>query len=261
MSDIVGFANGLPVSFYLLAFAAGFAGGIVRGYCGFGFALAAVPVLTILVPPVEAVPAVLPLELAIGAATVATQRTHAKKEVLGFLCVGTLIGTPLGVFVLASTPAHVMKTLIGAFVLFGVAVILLRPGSKALLQRVPLVGVGLTSGLLNGSSGMSGPPAIVALLGSDLPAASARATLMAFIAFSAFLGIALGIAKGFYTATTISWVLLMLPGAILGGFTGVKAYSFLPQSLYRSISVSVLFAIAVLAIAGASTILHAAVAG
>lgn len=260
MSGVMGFSNGfLPV--YLLAFAAGFAGGIVRGYCGFGFALAAVPVLTLAVSPVEAVPAVLPLELAIGAATFATQREHARRELLGLLCAGTLVGTPLGIFVLASTPAHVMKALIGVFVLVGVAIILLKPGSKALLRRIPLFGVGLTSGLLNGSSGMSGPPAIVALLGSDLPAAPARATLMAFIAFSAFLGIVLGLFKGFYTPATLSWVLLMLPGAVVGGVAGVKAYSLLPQNLYRPISVSVLFAIAVLAITGASAILHVAAAG
>ncbi|MFA6180478.1 MAG: sulfite exporter TauE/SafE family protein, partial [Candidatus Methylopumilus sp.] len=99
-------------SFYIVALA-GFFGGVVRGYSGFGFALAAVPILTIGLPPSVAVSAVFPLELAIGLLTLPSERKNIDFRVLRRLTFGAAIGTPFGVTVLRALPTEWMRILIG----------------------------------------------------------------------------------------------------------------------------------------------------
>jgi len=96
-------------------------GGIVRGYSGFGFALAAMPILTIAMSPVQAVPVVFPLEFAIGVLTLPMERRSIDLRVLKWLALGALLGTPIGVTVVALLPTEWTRLLLGLAV--GVAVI------------------------------------------------------------------------------------------------------------------------------------------
>ena len=57
---------------------AGLLGGFVRGYSGFGFALASVPLLNLAFPPALSIPSVLIVECLIGVVTVAGQRASAE---------------------------------------------------------------------------------------------------------------------------------------------------------------------------------------
>eukprot|EP01035_Chromulina_nebulosa_P056219 gene56218-77058_t len=77
----------------LIIVIAGIFGGIVRGYSGFGFALAAMPILTIAVSPAMAVPAVFPLECLIGLFTLPRERGNVDVSVLKWLALGSCIGS------------------------------------------------------------------------------------------------------------------------------------------------------------------------
>ncbi|MGB7241343.1 MAG: TSUP family transporter, partial [Sulfitobacter sp.] len=75
---------------------AGLVGGAVRGYSGFGFGMAAVPIAMLALPPVLAIPAVLIHEMIIGLFTAQKVRTDVAWHPFGWLFAGTLIGTPMG---------------------------------------------------------------------------------------------------------------------------------------------------------------------
>ena len=232
---------------------AGIFGGFVRGYSGFGFALAAVPILTLVLPPVIAIPAVLPIELAIGLVTLPHERTHVAWQPCGWLVAGTIVGTPLGLTVLAAIPAEPMRIVIGVLVIVAAAILWRRPVlSDASLGRYPLLGAGLISGLLNGGTAMSGPPAIVALLGSKLETRAVRATLIAFIAFSAALGLTIAATRGLITPETATVSALMLPSAALGGALGLAVFSWTPNIHYRPASLALLALVSVSAVVSTS---------
>jgi uncharacterized protein len=235
-----------------LAVLAGLMGGFVRGYSGFGFALAAMPILTLVLPPAAAVPAILLLELAIGAATIPELRGDIARPVLSYLVLGTLFGTPLGLTVLAFAPAEAMRLVVGTVVVIAVLVLWQRP---ALVARAtgaaPLASAGFVSGLLNGGTAMSGPPVIVALLGSGLPVQATRATMMAFVAVSAALGIALAVAGGLYSSNMLLTTLIMMPCAIAGTVAGNAVFASTADAHYRPASLAILFTIACVAIGGA----------
>ncbi len=88
----------IPVIF-LVAFA-GLLAGFVRGYSGFGFGLAAMPLLTIALLPQVAVPAILLLEVLLFAVSFSGARVFTAYPSLGWLAAGTLVGTPIGVVAL-----------------------------------------------------------------------------------------------------------------------------------------------------------------
>ena len=241
-----------PLTLTVLAAFAGLLGGFVRGYSGFGFALAAMPILTLVLPPAAAVPAILPIELAIGMVTIPEFRGDVARPTLGYLVLGTLVGTPLGLTVLAFAPAEAMRFAIGVAVFIAVLVLWRRPVPAARVTGIgPFAGAGLISGLLNGGTALSGPPVIVALLASGLPVQATRATIMAFIAISAALGIALAFAGGLYTANILLTALIIAPCAAAGAFAGNAVFARTAHGHYRSASLAILLAVACVAIGGA----------
>lgn len=249
----------LPPSMLIaLTALAGLMGGFVRGYSGFGFALAAMPVLTLLLPPAMAVPAILLLELAIGVATIPERRRDISRPALRYLVLGTLLGTPLGLTALAFAPTEVMRLAVGAVVVIAVVVLWQRPAPVAgLTGAAPLAGAGFVSGLLNGGTAMSGPPVIIALLGSGLPAQATRATMMAFVAVSAALGISLAVATGLYTSETLVTTLIMVPCAAVGALVGSAVFAGTADAHYRRASLAILFTVACIAVGGACwSLLH-----
>jgi uncharacterized protein len=227
-------------------------GGFARGYSDFGFALAAMPILTLLLAPAVAAPAILLLEFAIGVATILERRGDIARPVLRYLVPGTLLGTPLGLTALAFAPAEAMRLALGAVVVVAVLVLWQRPAPVAdLIGAASLAGAGFVSGLLNGGTAMNGPPVIIALLGSGLPTQAIRATIMAFVAASVALGISLAVVSGLYASETLVTTLIMLPCAAVGALVGNTEFARTADARYGPASRAILFTVAGVAVAGA----------
>jgi uncharacterized membrane protein YfcA len=236
----------------VLILIAGFFGGFVRGYSGFGFALAAMPILTIALSPIAAVPAVFPLEFAIGLLTFPVERNNVELDVLKWLALGAIIGTPVGMTVLALVPAEIMRLVLGLAV--AVATFRAWRGQREAVakSRANLALIGFFSGCLNGGTAMSGPPVIVSLLGSNMPVLKARATLIAFIAMSACFGIILSASHRAYSPNVGVVSLIMAPAAAVGCTLGLLIFSYVPRRVYRSVSLYLLAAAMSIAVVTAS---------
>lgn len=242
----------------LIILLAGVFGGIVRGYAGFGFALAAMPVLTMAVSPAIAVPAVFPLECLIGLVTFPRERVNVDVSVLKWLLLGAIIGTPLGIGVLSLVPANPMRLVVALAV--AAATFRAWRGQRETMAKTPanLASIGFLSGCLNGGTAMSGPPVIVSLLGSNMPLIAARATLIVFIAMSAGFGIVLSAANGAYSLGVGCISTVMAPAAAVGCALGMLAFSQGPRHHYRSISLSLLaFAMAIAIVTASSALIKA----
>lgn len=229
----------------VLLLAAGISGGFFRGYSGFGFALSAVPILNMGVAPAVAVPSVLTLECSIGLLTTPGEKAHIEWGVLRNLTVGTLLGTPIGILILYSAPAEVTRLLVTAATLLAVAVMWRRPKIAFFESGRTLAMAGLLSGLLNGGTAMSGPPAVLALMAGSLSTRRARATLMGFILFSAALGIGISTLYGLQTVATLRNAAIMAPAVLIGTLAGSRLFHYLPEHSYRVASLAALAAISV----------------
>lgn len=233
---------------------AGLVGGLVRGYSGFGFALAAVPILALVVPPAVAVPTVVLMELVIGGVTLPSVHASIHRPTFLALAAGSLAGTPLGLLFLRSLPAEPMRIVVAGMVLVSVVLIALSSRRKRANARGPVIAAaGFVSGLMNGGTAMSGPPAILIVLGSNLDGRMARATLIVFLLFSGVLAFAISAGFGLVGAVTFTNAAIMALPVAAGTFTGTRLFAVMPEAHYRQVSLAILTVVACVTLASALT--------
>ena len=211
--------------------------GIVRGYSGFGFSLAAVPLLSLILPLNMVVPLALALEaLGILPALPRLWR-HADWPALSLLLFGSILAMPLGVYILHVGAPWLLRPAIAVLVLLAVALIWHPP---RLGQDVSTPGsallAGATSGVLNGAAAMSGPPIIVFMLSSLRSHESMRATMMLFFSASAAVTLAVGLGTGTYAPPHLGLLLWCLPVLALGIEAGILLQRLATPLLARRVA-------------------------
>lgn len=219
---------------------------VLRAFSGFGFALAAMPLLVLVIDPARAVVLCALLSLVAGLRTVRRSITESDRGLLKPLLIGSLIGTPIGVALLDLLPAETMKLLIGGGVL-GSALLLWRTGVMAGAGRGLALPVGLSAGLMGGALAIPGPPIVVFLLGTEPDARRARATLMAFFNLTSVMSLIGYTFTGKIDEISPAQFALALPCLLFGDWLGFRLFERFGSAHHRSISLLVLALIGVMA--------------
>ncbi len=161
------------------------------GVSGFGFSLAAVPLLTLTLPAREAIPVVAALQFLCCLPALGRDRVDADWSLVITLSLAALLGLAPGIVLLRLIDNRVAHLLVGGIVL----ICLLLLSAAKLAPRTPkfstIAGVGVVSGLMQGIAGMAGPPVILLMMLSEYEAAAVRASLIAYflvVSAAAFLG-------------------------------------------------------------------------
>jgi uncharacterized membrane protein YfcA len=178
--------NGLSVELgsLIVSIVAVFGAGIIRGYSGFGFAMVAVTSMSLVLPPAQVVPTVLVLEVLASLRLVPQVRKDIDWYSLRWLLLGSLVGIPFGVYLLATIPPAPMRIFISLMVLIA-SILLMRGFSWKRMPGIILILItGLACGMLNGAAAIGGPPVILFYLSSPAGVKTSRASIIAY-----FLGI------------------------------------------------------------------------
>ena len=138
-----------------------FLASFVMGLTGFGIALVAMAFLPWLMSPVTAIVLLTVYALVFSLAVVVQLRRDLTPRALVDLLMGTVAGTPIGVWVLASLPVSALNRLIGLVLVVVVVLELRRVMPRRLVGRAWALGAGFLSGVLGGAVGTPGPPVIV----------------------------------------------------------------------------------------------------
>jgi uncharacterized membrane protein YfcA len=235
----------------VLVFGTVFLAGFLRGFTGFGFALAAVPVLTLFVEPAAVVPAIPIVAMVAGAEQLPRAWKSANWHAIYRLLIGAVLGAPFGVFALTYFSANVMRIMIGLVLLL--AVLALWRGYK-FKQRPPTgaqVGIGVASGLLNGATAMGGPPVILFFLASPEGVAVGRASLLVYFFFISAWSIITQAVAGLLDLKVLVLALLMIPVMAVGNVLGDRLFNRAKAATYQRVALAFLLVIAILAIARA----------
>jgi len=240
-------AAALTPAQWALCLVAVFLSGVLRGFSGFGFALAATPLLASIMPPAQAVPVVLLLQ--IGTSFVGVRTTLAHAEYRSALPIGlaAMLTAPLGSWMLAWVSDAAARLLAASLTLLSVAVLatgirfLRQPGMAASLAS------GLAAGLFGGLCAMPGPPVILYYLASPVAAAQARASMIVIFlltSITACLGV---IAAGLLSTTTVAVAAASAPVMVVGTCLGGRLFLRYSDSHYRRASMTVLLLVAIIA--------------
>ncbi len=145
---------------FLIAAAVSVIAGMVRGFAGFGAAMLMTPVFSALYGPAIGVALCLLLEIAVALPLLPRVVRFVDWRRIGLILAAAVIGAPLGNLVLTEVAPEPMRWMISAIVLAAVAMLASgwryhgKPHISATLTA------GVSSGFLNGLSGMAGPPIV-----------------------------------------------------------------------------------------------------
>ena len=246
MPDQLSFPLGLTPGEIAFCLGVVLAGGFMRGFTGFGFAMAAVPLLALVISPLKAVPFVILLQLLAGLWDWRENRRRAHWPSLPWLMAGALVGTPLGTLGLALMSADWARLAIAAAV--ALAVVLMARGLRlaAMPPRPALAGTGLLAGLLGGVAAMPGPPVIVLYLAGPIAIEAGRASLLIFFSFSNAAGAVTAGAAGLLPLGTLVLAAAALPLLLGAQWLGRRRFARASEARYRQVALIFLTLLAAL---------------
>ncbi|WP_406447953.1 sulfite exporter TauE/SafE family protein [Streptomyces sp. NBC_00876] len=240
MADLLPLA-GTAVGVFLLA-------ALAQAVTGFGAALVAVPLLALVVDPVTAVVAATMAGLVLTAGSWRRERVHVDGAKARRLALAGVLGMPLGLVALALADEHTLSLLIGGALL--VLVGLLSFGVRLPEGSATTWTAGVVSGGLLTSTGMNGPPLVLALQG--LEPRRYRATLQAVFCGQDVVAVTVFVALGHVSATALLLTAAGVLGLPLGWAVGDRVFRRVPAERFRPVVLGGLTVIAVLMLAGAS---------
>ena len=195
---------------------------LIRSAFGFGEALIAVPLLTLLIPLQVAAPLAVLLSITVAAVVVAQDWRQIHVRSAGWLVSSTLFGIPVGLMLLTSSHQRAVKIalaiLIVAFSTY--SLVGRRPPELHSDNRAWLLGCGFCAGVLGGAYGMNAPPLVMYGAMRRWSAQHFRATLQAYFLPASTLGMAGYWLAGLWTQRVTHYYFLSLPVALVAVWLG-----------------------------------------
>ncbi|WIM92576.1 sulfite exporter TauE/SafE family protein [Actinoplanes oblitus] len=190
---------------------------------GFGYSLLSVPLLGLVVGPVDAVVGSTILVLFVNLVMAVRDRSHVRWAVARTVLVAGLPGLPIGLWLLHVLTARTLSVLIAVVVLAGTVAI--GAGLRIRPRSLTLAAAGLLSGVLTTSAGVNGPPMAAVFSAMGLPPRPFRATLAAVFAVAG-----LGAVAGFAVTgqiTSTAWLVTMVggPAVVAGWLAGDRIFT------------------------------------
>jgi uncharacterized membrane protein YfcA len=207
----------------------------VMGLAGFGIALVALAFLPYLMSTADAIVLLTIYATVFSLAMLVQLRRDVVPRAILDLLVGSLAGTPLGVWALAALPATALNRLIGLMLV--AAWVLEARGlyPRNLEGRHWGLGAGALAGVIGGAVGLPGPPAVLYAATQGWSARTVKANLQAF-----FVVNQAAILAGYWWAGLLTrgvWHLALgfAAPAVAGALTGALLFERVDQRRFRQL--------------------------
>ena len=230
--------------------AAVFVAAFMQIVAGFGFALLAVPLMTLAIEPKIAVVVSTLTGIFVTSWQAYKDRAVADKVLVRRMTIGAYVGMPLGLLVFISVNDDVLRLLLGVAVLVAVVLLAMRVNLHHVGPRLDY-GSGFISGVLATSLSTNGPPLVFALQARQLSAVTFRATISTVFALSNIGGLALFIASGKITRDGIVAAAVTIPAMLVGQLLGFPIRKHVHGERFRWLVLLLLVAAAISAIINA----------
>jgi uncharacterized membrane protein YfcA len=212
----------------------------VMGLAGFGIALVALAFLPFLMPAATAIVLMTLYALVFAVVILVPLRREVTVGVRELLA-GTLLGTPVGVWTLATLSASTLHRLIGLMLV--VAVLLEWLGRYPETLRGPWwgLGAGAAAGVVGGAVGTPGPPVILYAAAQRWSPRTMKANLQVFFAVNQAAILAGYWWAGLLTADVLRLALTFAVPALAGVAAGVMLFNRIDAARFRRVVFALLF--------------------
>jgi uncharacterized membrane protein YfcA len=220
----------------------------IRAISGFGFALVATPLMTLVIDPKNAVIISFLLGMAAGLMVLSQVRRHVDTRKVFYLGLGAVPGIVLGTYVLISLSSNTIKLWIAIVVLVSTIPMLLGRSIHFTHDKIGCLCTGMVGGVLSASTSMGGPPVVLYLLNQGLPKEKFVATITTYFMVTGVVSlISLSIA-GVMTGEALMYAVLMLPVTYLGSYLGVRVLPLINARLFKIMTTGIVIVTALIVI-------------
>jgi uncharacterized membrane protein YfcA len=152
---------------------------------------------------------------------------------LRWLLFGSLIGIPLGVYLLATIPPAPMRMSISLMVLMASILLMRGFAWKRMPGIILILTTGLACGMLNGAAAIGGPPVILFYLSSPAGVKVSRASIIAYFLGIDTLCLLMAAIQGLTDFKTIFLTAVCLIPLLLGIAVGSRMFIKIDQTSFR----------------------------
>ena len=221
---------------------------VVRALTGWAFSIIAVPMLSLVFPPNQAVVLNILLALAATLKNVPAMRGQISRRVFLPLLFSGFVGTPVGYWLHTVIGDAGLRLVMGMLVLALSAAMLLIPPRPQTLTLPALALAGLASGVLGGAVGIAGPPVVVLFMLTATNMGQARATLALGLLTVCLMATCAYLFGGHITSPVLLLFALALPVVLLGDTLGNRLFTRYGGQAARRVSVVLTCGLGILSI-------------
>ena len=217
--------------------------GMVQGYSGFGGGLVIVPILAVLLSPLEAIAITAIAGFAGNLMLIPDAMKKAHWPEVIPLSIAVAISLPLGLLFLVSADPTLVRRGMAIFVLLAAVLLMSGWTYRGTRGILPSAFAGALTGGVTGGFGIPGGPfVIVYFLSAPFAADVQRASIILSIGVAiAFLFGSL-IANGVYDEETIARSVVIVPLFLAGNWLGRYLFKIAPSTWFKKATIGILFA-------------------
>jgi uncharacterized membrane protein YfcA len=211
----------------------------VQSITGFGFAVIGTPLLLFFMEPKEVV--VLMVFGAFMQNLMVTYKTRGMSDpkFIWSMFIASLFGIIPGVYILKVIDGSILKLLIGIAILLASAVMAGNYTVRIKRQKLATVLVGILSGFMGGSTSLSGPPVALFLMNQQKSKEYFRANLVRYFCLGNIATMITMYFMGTMDTVVFKQGIYILPGILLGGWLGEKAFQKVGPQIFRWVSLTI----------------------
>ncbi len=220
------------LSFSIVCFIV-FGAAFFRGLTGFGYAILAVPLVSLVAPPVTAVVMAILMQLVIGPFGIRPAVKVINIPMVAKIAALSCLFTPAGLWMLDIVSTDIARLVITAIAIGSfLAFMMKRPPQ---LNEAPLhiLLVGGMSGLLNGFAAMPGPPVILHFVRKGVPPIVARGSMITIFFAAATMATVIAFWRGMIDGQVLILSALACPLMIGGNHLGAKFFGSVSEPIWR----------------------------
>lgn len=202
---------------------------------GFGLALVSMPLLVAMLGIQMATPLVALVAFTAELLMLLRYRHAFNLRAVARLSVASVVGIPLGVYLLRRANPDAITALLGVIIIAYALYALFSPRLPELNHPAWAYGLGFVAGLLSGAYNTSGPPVVIYGTCRRWPPAGFKSNLQGFFLLNSCVTIAVHSLSGSMTRPVLQSYLQSLPAIALGLLAGFALDNRINQHTFRRI--------------------------
>ena len=240
----------IPDNYFLIALVVVFSG-FLRGFIGFGSGLLMIPILSYFYSPVFAMVFNIIIEIpaTIYLTFVGIKKSNLKE--ITPMMFTMMLTIPFGTIFLVSVDEQIIRTLMSLLLIFFVILIATGWRIKSTITKYVLVLGGAISGLMQGATGMGGPPYVTVLLSKNDSDDVARANILVITSGLVISAIISLYYFGLFTKDILLTGAISAPIYVFATYIGTKFFNYSGNKYFRNSSLIALGVVGLATLIGA----------